>query len=38
MYENRFLCGVEGVKDEGRDEVEALFGGVPDLVPSCPPE
>lgn len=37
MYENRFLCGVEGVRDEGRDDeaLLLLFGGVCARVPSC---
>lgn len=34
MYENRFLCGVEGVNVEGRDGGGTL-GGVWDLVGSC---
>jgi hypothetical protein len=33
MYENRFLCGVEGVKEEG-SEGGWLLGGVCDLVGS----
>jgi len=35
MYENRFLCGVEGVNVEGSDETGGLLGGVCALlVPS----
>ena len=34
MYENRFLCGVEGVKVEGK-EGGGTLGGVCDLVGSC---
>lgn len=34
MYENRFLCGVEGVKEVGSDAGGLLFGGVLDLVGS----
>ena len=35
MYENRFLCGVEGVIEVGRDDMAGLLGGVCDLVASC---
>jgi hypothetical protein len=34
MYEKRFLCGVDGVNEDGNDVVEALFGGVWERVPS----
>jgi len=28
MYENRFLCGVDGVRDVGSEVVDGLLGGV----------
>jgi hypothetical protein len=34
MYENRFLCGVDGVKEEGKEAFDALVGGVWARVPS----
>jgi len=34
MYEKRFLWGVEGVREEGREEAEGLLGGVCDLAGS----
>lgn len=34
MYEKRFLCGVDGVNEEGKEVVEILFGGVWERVPS----
>lgn len=35
MYENKFLCGVDGVREDGREMLEVLFGGVCDRVPSA---
>lgn len=34
MYVKRFLCGVEGVKEAGREELVTLLGGVCDRVGS----
>ncbi len=34
MYVKRFLWGVEGVKETGKEELVALLGGVCDLVGS----
>lgn len=34
IYVNKFLCGVDGVKDVGNDVLEALLGGVCDRVGS----
>ncbi len=34
MYEKRFLCGVDGVSEDGSEMAELLFGGVWDRVPS----
>lgn len=31
----RFLCGVEGVRETGKDVLEELLGGVCDLEGSC---
>lgn len=28
MYEKRFLWGVDGVREDGKEVVEVLFGGV----------
>jgi hypothetical protein len=34
IYVNKFLCGVDGVSDAGKDVLEILLGGVCDLVGS----
>jgi hypothetical protein len=35
MYENKFLCGVDGVREDETCGGGAPLGGVCDLVPSC---